>query len=132
MKKSVSMFEIDEIISGANTISECLLNLYKKVIDHPWEEIAQFNTWPQCSEKTTSYILDKMSEKFEQIDVNMIWLNKGFASVPDIKEWEFHIPEGCYTLVSQQVENLQEIVESFAKTEVEEYPEEPDLTSGNY
>ena len=126
------MFEIDEIIANGNSISECLLNLYKKVINHPWDEIAQFNTWPQCSEKTTLYILEKMGEKFDEFDVNMIWLNKGFASVPGINEWEFHLPEGCYTLVSQQVENLQEIVESFAKTEVEEYPEDPNPASGNY
>jgi hypothetical protein len=129
-KKKLPREQITDIIQKAGTVSECIRDLYIAVIDHKWEDILKFHSFPGVNEFTALFILDEMQKKWDPLTVNMLWLNKGFSSNHTVlKDFQVDIPDDCYELIGPEglhELDLADFTAGFARVEVEELGIDPD------
>lgn len=95
MKKvKLSESDINKIVENTQDPISCLIGLYKAVIND-WDKVTSVGHFPACSRHTHDVILNAMGKKYTPFDVNMLWLNKGFAEDANIKDF--------YVVVNQKL-----------------------------
>jgi len=99
MKTKLSKEIIQKIVEKSTDVVDCLILLYSEVIKPTtFEEVEQFNDFPKTNRETSQFILEQMEEKYEILDVNMLWLNKGFGEDETLKDFEVKLSKNCYQL----------------------------------
>lgn len=104
---------IEVMLHKSESISEFILLLYKAVVEHDWDLIKEFNTFPGVNRVTATWIIAKASEKYDSARFGLTWMNNGFSSNYDsLKDFEVALPNNLYTLKNLKI---------FSEPEVEEY-----------
>jgi hypothetical protein len=86
-------------LEESNNEIEFLVALYQMAIaPEKWDNVKTLNGFPIISEDTSKFIIDQANKKFDVFGFNMLWLNKGFASDQNLKDWKVKLPEGLITL----------------------------------
>ena len=80
--------QIDEIFLSATHENNALVSLYRAVIPE-FDKVSEIIGFPTISRNTAIYILDKLIElsKRDPVQINLLWLNKGFNSDDKMKDW---------------------------------------------
>ena len=125
-KFKLTKLRIRELRNISESVSEFLVNLYSEVIPDKWDDIEYFNSYPQCNKNTALIIMEEMHKKWDPIQSNMLWLNKGFSSSHDtLSDYDIRIPDNCYVL-KKTYAGIPDITASFVQQEVEEIGEDPE------
>jgi len=99
MKTKLSKKTIQQIVEKSTNVVDCLILLYSEVIKPTtFEEVEQFNDFPKTNRETSQFILKQMGEKYEILDIFMLWLNKGFGEDETLKDFEVKLSKNCYQL----------------------------------
>jgi len=90
MKRKVmlSKAKIYAIFLSETHENNALVSLYRAVIPD-FDKVSKIIGFPTVSRNTAIYILDKLKElsKNDDVQVNLLWLNKGFNSDEKMKDW---------------------------------------------
>lgn len=78
--------EINEMVDSSETTVEALVKLYKRAIPE-YSTLEKIEGYPKVSRITHEYIVDKLMEKFDSMEIFFIWLNKGFSYSLEIPDW---------------------------------------------
>ena len=98
--------QIDTCFEGKTQQSKCLIEIYKLVFPD-WDRIIEVKDWPVCGEAMWKYICTKFME-FDKLHhpgavKGGMWLNNGFSSSKDVKDWEVNISEVVVVLNDEKV-----------------------------
>ena len=80
--------KIDEIFLSATHENNALVSLYCASVPE-FEKATKLLGFPTVSRNTAIYIIDKLKElsKTDGVQTNLLWLNKGFSSDENMKDW---------------------------------------------
>jgi hypothetical protein len=80
--------KIDEIFLSTTHENDALVNLYRASVPE-FEKATKLFGFPTVSRNTAIYIIDKLKElsKKDGVQTNLLWLNKGFNSDENMKDW---------------------------------------------
>ena len=112
--KKVQLTEgaIQVVLHNSSCSAEYLLGLYKLVITDPWNEIESFNSSPIISRESAIWILNQGATKFDRVDLNFLWLQKGFSSDgKNLNFLEVNMPDDLYILTPKLIDNGERTVE---------------------
>ncbi len=88
---------IDEIFEKAEGQADYAINLYRLAFPE-WDNIKHVDGYPRVSETTNKYIFGKAilfdKEKHPNVMNGGLWLDKGFGTNEEVKDWEITI-EDC-------------------------------------
>ena len=88
---------IDTIFKKAEEQADYFLNLYRLAFPK-WDNIKHVDGYPRVSETTNKYIFGKAisfdKEKHPDVMNGGLWLNKGFGTNEEVKDWEITL-EDC-------------------------------------
>lgn len=120
-KMYLSEGSIKMLLHNSESFVDFIIKLYGAVITDDWDRVETFNTFPQANTKTINEILKLSYEKFEdRAQINLIWLNKGFSTNDDLKDWYIGIPNNLYTLKPLYQDPKRSVEEFFNENDYDE------------
>ncbi len=122
-KIKIDKFIVANIVNDSENLPDALVELYKLAINIDWDNIEKIKH-PIVSRNTAIMIMDIITEKYDRVTANMLWLNKGFSSKDDVQDNYIYINDNMIVMKS-----TDPITEMFAQKEVEEFgePIDPDI-----
>ena len=86
--------KIDEIFLSATNENNALVSLYRASVPE-FDKAKKLLGFPTISRNTAIYIIDKFKElsKNDDVQINLLWLNKGFSSDENMKDWIVDLSE---------------------------------------
>ena len=88
---------IDKIFEKAEGQADYFLSLYRLAFPE-WDNIKHVDGYPRVSETTNKYIFGKAisfdKEKHPNVMNGGLWLDKGFGTNEEVKDWEITL-EDC-------------------------------------
>ena len=93
----LSQVTIDKIFEKAEEQADYAINLYRLAFPE-WNNINHVDGYPRVSETTNKYIFGKAisfdKEKHPNVMNGGLWLDKGFGTNEEVKDWEITL-EDC-------------------------------------
>ena len=94
--KKLTKQKIDDIFQNAEIQSDYWFSLYRHVFPE-WDNIESIDGHPRTSKNTSNYIFDKAiafdKENHPKVISGGLWMNSGFGSKDDMKDWEVNFNE---------------------------------------
>ena len=86
--------KIDEIFLSATDENNAMVSLYRASVPE-FDKAKKLLGFPTISRNTAIYIIDKFKElsKNDDVQINLLWLNKGFSSDENMKDWIVDLSE---------------------------------------
>ena len=86
--------KIDEIFLSATDENNAMVSLYRASVPE-FDKAKKLLGFPTISRNTAIYIIDKFKElsKNDDVQINLLWLNQGFSSDENMKDWIVDLSE---------------------------------------